>query len=195
MNILVDYIGLGNVSLAVDKKNYTLLCNWHCGKYWSHSIAAPMMNEYNRVDHFINRYRCAHYIFRKIILRLEFGYTAVGVRVHIYILWMISYYVNYGCNYSSNLTHLRFSADLGWHPTNKRHRYKVAPSLIGLAQTWNQPWGWYKKTQVEFIVDPMPLVGMLLPDYRHGRGNVILKFHVNPTKHSCNILRHLNQIR
>ena len=28
---------------------------------------------------------------------------------------------------------------LGLHPANKRRRYKVTPSLIGWAQTWNQP--------------------------------------------------------
>ena len=26
---------------------------------------------------------------------------------------------------------------LGLHPANERRRYKVKPSLIGLAQTWN----------------------------------------------------------
>ena len=26
------------------------------------------------------------------------------------------------------------------HPANERRRYKVTPSLIGWAQTWNQPW-------------------------------------------------------
>ena len=29
---------------------------------------------------------------------------------------------------------------LGLHPANERRRYKVTPSLIGWAQTWNQPW-------------------------------------------------------
>ena len=29
---------------------------------------------------------------------------------------------------------------LGLRPTNERRRYKVTPSLIGWAQTWNQPW-------------------------------------------------------
>ena len=28
---------------------------------------------------------------------------------------------------------------LGLHPANERLRYKVTPSLIGLAQTYNQP--------------------------------------------------------
>ena len=28
---------------------------------------------------------------------------------------------------------------LGLRPANERRRYKVTPSLIGCAQTWNQP--------------------------------------------------------
>ena len=31
---------------------------------------------------------------------------------------------------------------LGLHPANERHRYKVTPSLIGWAQTYNQPCHW-----------------------------------------------------
>ena len=30
---------------------------------------------------------------------------------------------------------------LGLHLANERRRYKVTPSLIGWAQTYNQPWG------------------------------------------------------
>ena len=34
---------------------------------------------------------------------------------------------------------------LGLHPANERRRYKVTPSLIGWAQTWNQSWMCYQK--------------------------------------------------
>ena len=35
---------------------------------------------------------------------------------------------------------------LGLRPANERRRYKVTTSLIGWAQTWNQPWFIQAKT-------------------------------------------------
>ena len=54
---------------------------------------------------------------------------------------------------------------LGLRPANERRRYKVTPSLIGWAQTWNQPCTWCHcllwislKDNVHVIVRPHYLI-------------------------------------
>ena len=43
-------------------------------------------------------------------------------------------------------THITSGPILGFRPANERRHYKVTPSLIGRAQTSNQPWTWYLLT-------------------------------------------------
>ena len=87
---------------------------------------------------------------------------------HVFISWWISsasaaHYAQYingfvqDCSNSiTNVLELQQSCTKSWytemsglilglHPANDKHCYKVTPSLIGWAQTWNQPWKCYPK--------------------------------------------------
>ena len=52
-------------------------------------------------------------------------------------------------NKTDNTLHIRLMSGLilGLRPANERRRYKVTPSLIGWAQTYNQPWMLYHSKQ------------------------------------------------